>query len=336
MMSVTNSYDKQDLLMPRLGYKDEEIISKEYLQRDDAKFGKATLPDINYYGMRESAIEDYVKDAFKSAKETNKRVFLTHLTSTAHHPFKMPDDEVYVPLASGDALEDLSHYVNAIGFVDRWLDRILEILEEQGVSEETLVVLVGDHGLSLPETASITPYYQPHIGNFHVPLVLSHPKLPVVDIQSAVSSISILPTILDLLIETGSLSKSEREAARDLVRNYEGQSLIRPLHKASKHTGQADWQFTVMNTGRAQVATRSARDPAWRLIVPVIKDIEWRFTNVEEDPHEEDAILSFDFEAFLHAIEEKYGSDAAKWTEEASFITRWWVDENAKRWRFEP
>ncbi|KAG6003585.1 hypothetical protein E4U21_001872 [Claviceps maximensis] len=336
MMSVTNFYDKQDLLMPRLGYTNDEIISKEYLQSDGAKFGKVTLPEINYYGVRESAIEEYITDAFETAKKTNKRVFLTHLTSTAHHPFTMPDDEVYVPLASGDALEDLSHYVNTIGFVDRWLDRILKILEEQGVSEETLVVLVGDHGLSIAETASITPYYQPHIGNFHVPLVLSHPKLPVINIDSAVSSISILPTILDLLIETGSLSKSARKAAHDLVRNYEGQSLIRPLHTASKHTGQADWQFTIMNTGRAQVATRSARDPKWRLIVPVIKDIEWRFTNVEEDPHEEEAILSFEFEAFLHAIENKHGADAAKWTEEASFITRWWVDENAKRWQFEP
>ncbi|KAG5973120.1 hypothetical protein E4U55_000658 [Claviceps digitariae] len=336
MMSVTNNYDKQDLLMPKLGYKNEEIISKEYLQSDDAKFGKVTLPEINYYGMRESAIEDYIKDAFHTAKQTNERVFLTHLTSTAHHPFKMPDEEVYVPLASGDALEDLSHYVNTVGFVDRWLGRILDILEEQGVSEETLVVLVGDHGISIAETASITPYYQPNIGNFHVPLVLSHPKLPVIDINSTISSISILPTILDLLIETGSLSKIEREAARDLMHNYEGQSLLRPLHKTSKHTGQADWQFTVMNTGRAQVAIRSARDPQWRLIVPVIKDIEWRFTNVEEDPHEQVPILSFDFEGFLQAIELKYGSDAAKWTEEASFAARWWVGENEKRWQFKP
>lgn len=336
MMSVTNTYDKQDLLMPVLGYRNEELITKEYLQSDDAKFGKVTLPDINYYGMRESAIEDYIKDAFNVANETNGRVFLTHLTSTAHHPFKMPDEEVYVPLASGDKLEDLSHYVNTVGFVDRWLGRILEILEEQGVSNETLVVLVGDHGLSVAETGAVTPYYQPNVGNFHVPLVLSHPKLPVIDINSPVNSISILPTILDLLIETGSLSPSDRRVARDLVRNYEGQSLIRPLRKKSKRTGQADWQFTVMNTGRAQVATRSAQDPKWRLVVPVVKDIAWRFTNLEEDPHEKNGILSFDFKAFLRAIEVKHGPGAAKWTEEASFMTRWWVDENAKRWHYTP
>lgn len=336
MMSVTNFYDKQDLLMPKMGYKEEELIHKEYLQSDEAKFGKNTMPEINYYGMAESAVEDYIRDAFKTANEKNERLFLSHLTSTAHHPFKMPDEETYVSLAPEGKLEDLSHYVNTVGFVDRWLGKILQIIEEEGSSNNTLVVMVGDHGLSVPETGAVTPYYQPNVGNFHVPLVMSHPKLPPIDINTPVNSISILPTILDLLIETGSLSPSERQAASDLVRNYEGQSLIRPLQESSKRTGQADWQFTVMNTGRAQVATRSARDPNWRLVVPVIKDIEWRFTNLEKDPHEKDGVLSFDFVTFLNSVEKKYGSDAAKWAEEASFMTRWWVDENAKRWRYSP
>ncbi|OAA33998.1 sulfatase domain protein [Metarhizium rileyi] len=334
MMAVTNKYDKQDLLMPKMGYKEEELVHKEYLQSDKAKFGKNTMPEINYYGMTESAIEEYVRDAFKTANEKNERLFLSHLTSTAHHPFKMPEEETYVPLAPEGKLEDLSHYVNTIGFVDRWLGKLLQIIEEEGSTNNTLVVLVGDHGLSLPETGAVTPYYQPNIGNFHVPLVMSHPKLPPIDVNTPANSISILPTILDLLIETDSLSPSERQAASDLLSNYEGQSLIRPVQTSSKHTGLADWQFTVMNTGRAQIATRSAREPDWRLVVPVIKDIEWRFTNLEEDPHEKNGVLSFDFDAFRESVEAKYGEAAARWVEEAAFITRWWVDENAKRWRY--
>ena len=334
MMSVTNSFDKQNLLMPKLGYKNEELITKEYLQRKDAKFGKVTLPDINYYGMAETAIEEYIRDAFKTANQNNERVFLTHLTSTAHHPFNIPNEEKYVPLAAGGKLEDLSRYVNAAGFVDRWLGRILEILEDHGVSQNTLVVLVGDHGLSIVETGAVTPYYQPNIDNFHVPLILSHQALPPIDIDSPVNSISILPTILDLLVETRSLSESAKRAARDLIRNYEGQSLIRPFQTASKRTGQDNWQFTVMNTGGAQVAARSASNPKWRLVAPVIEDVEWRFTNVEEDPDETDAVPSFDFVVFLNSVKEKYGADAADWAEEAAVITQWWVDENRRRWQY--
>ncbi|PHH60596.1 hypothetical protein CDD81_1423 [Ophiocordyceps australis] len=335
IQSVTNTYDKQDSEMGVLGYDKEEFIYKEYLNSAEAKLGKVDIPDINYYGMPEVAVKDYIRDAFATAKKDNERVFLTHLTSTTHHPFGMPKSEKYIPLGGDKKLNDLSHYVNAVGYVDRWLGQILEILDEEGVADETLLVFVGDHGLSLPENKGITPYYNANVGNFHVPLVLSHPKLPQVDIDDAVVSLQILPTILDLLVETGSLSKRERRAASDLMRNYEGQSLIRPLRKASKLTGEGDWQFSVMNPGRATIAVRETRQPKWRLIVPVVDDQEWRFTDLEADEHEEKPLLSFKFDKFLSLVQEKHGSEAAKWTEKAAFMTRWWLAENAKRWRYQ-
>ena len=334
MSSVTGYYDKQDLLMKPMGYSDKQMVNKEFLQSDNATFGKVTLPEINYYGMAEEAIDDYIVDAFKTANEKKERVFLSHITSTTHHPFKIPDGEPWADLAPEGKLGDLVGYTNAISYVDSWLRRILDILEEQNASNNTLVILVGDHGLSVPETGGVTPYYQPNIGSFHVPLVFSHPQLPQITINGSVNSISVLPTILDLLIETGSLDPSDRAAAKDLVRNYEGQSLIRPYKQTSPKTGQADWQFTVMNPGRAQISTRSPLHPDWRIVAPVVKDIEWRFTNVEEDPQEKDGVLAFDFVSFLTAVEKKYGRDAAEWAEEAAFMTRWWVEENHKRWRY--
>ncbi|KND91907.1 Lipoteichoic acid synthase-like YvgJ [Tolypocladium ophioglossoides CBS 100239] len=336
VQSVTDTYDKQYAEMPVLGYTNENLVTKEYLQSDSAKFGKVNMSDINYYGMPEIAIKDYIRDAFASAKKNDERVFLSHLTSTTHHPFGMPEDEKYIPLASEKKLDDLSHYINAVGYVDRWLGQILEVLEQEGVADETLLVLVGDHGLSIAENGGITPYYNSNIGNFHVPMVLSHPKLPHVDINDAVVSLQILPTILDLLMETGSLSQAEKAAAHDLVRNYEGQSLIRPLRKSSDKTGQGDWQYTVMNPGRATLSVRDARIPNYRLIVPIVDDTEWRFTDLAKDPHEEDPILSFGFISFLRAIEKKHGIDASKWAEEGAFMTRWWVEENNKRWRYDP
>ncbi|POR31885.1 Lipoteichoic acid synthase-like YvgJ [Tolypocladium paradoxum] len=336
MQSVTDTYDKQYAEMPKLGYVKENLVTKEYLQSHAAKFGKVDLADINYYGMPEIAIKDYIRDAFASAKKNNERVFLSHLTSTTHHPFGMPEDEKYIPLAGEKKLDDLSHYINAVGYVDRWLGQILEILEQEGVADETLLVLVGDHGLSIAENGGITPYYNSNIGNFHVPMVLSHPKLPHIDVNDAVVSLQILPTILDLLVETGSLSQADKEAAHDLVRNYEGQSLIRPLRKSSDKTGEGDWQYTVMNPGRAALSVRDGRKPNYRLVVPVIDDTEWRFTDLANDPHEEDPILSFGFVSFLRAVEKTHGIDASKWAEEGAFMTRWWVEENNKRWRYDP
>ncbi|KAK5993254.1 hypothetical protein PT974_06683 [Cladobotryum mycophilum] len=336
MQSVTNGFDHQDQLMLNWGFPANNTIYKEYLQSEDAKFGVVDLPDVNYYGMAEVAIEDYVRDAFKSAKENNERVFMTHLTSTTHHPFGLPEGEEIVDLTAEGKLDNLSKYVNAVGFVDRWLQKVLDVLDEQGVADETLVVFVGDHGLSVAENDGITPYYNPNIGNFHVPLVLSHPSLPAIDVNDAVVSYQILPTILDMLLETGSLSRSQTKVAEDLVRNYEGQSLIRPLINFSNKTGQANWQVTVMNPGRATVAVRDARQPHFRLTVPIIENTEWRFTDLDTDLHEESPLVSFSFVPLLRRIEHEHSLDAAKWAEEAAFIARWWVEENSHRWRYDP
>lgn len=332
MISVTGLYDKQDKLMESIGYTPEEYITKEYLQSENATFGPTTYGEVPWGTVSEHALEEYIDDAFKTAREDKTRLFLTHLTGSSHAPWSKHADEEYSSFTQNNELEGLSNYLNGIGYVDRWLATILDIIERNDAINETLLVFVGDHGLSLPENGAISPYYIPNVGSFQVPMVFSHPNLPVIDISDTpINALSILPTILDLLIETGSLSQSAQQAAQDLLRNQEGLSLLRPLQKPTT----THWQFTVMSPGGAQISTRSIRNPQWRIVVPVVKDIEWRFTDIDADPHElEGAILSFDFAKFLGAIEQKYGLEAAMWAEEAAFVTRWWVNDNAKRWRY--
>ena len=336
MQSATGTYDKQRRLMSTLGYPPSEVVHRQYLQSDSAKFGKVNVTDVGYNGIPETTLEDYITDAFRSAKKNNERLFLTHLTSTTHHPFVIPKDVEYIPFAEGKALQRLSNYLNTVGYVDRWLAKILSLLDKEGVADETLVIFVGDHGVSVPENGGVTPYYNPHVGNFHVPLVISHPALPQIDVNEAATSTQILPTILDLLLETESLSKSQAIAAQDLLRNYEGQSFLRPLQQFSKESGQANWLFTVMNPGGGMLAVRDARQPNLRLIVPLVEDLEWRFTDLGLDPHEKAPVLSFGFSKLLDKVEKKHGGNAARWIEEATSVTQWWIQENTRRWRYKP
>ncbi|KAF9871493.1 sulfatase [Colletotrichum karsti] len=347
MQSVIMDFDNAGPLMKKIGFPKDRVIDSAYLRSDEAKFGKVDLPNVNYFGMQETPLLDYIRDEFESAKKSNERVFLTHLTSTSHHPYNMPKNETYVPLGRG--LDDLSHYLNAIGYDDRWLGKVLDVLDETGVADETLVVLVGDHGLSIPENGILASYYNPNTASNHVPLVLSHPKLPPLTVDDAVSTQQIVPTILDLLVETGSLSAPRSAAAADLARNYEGQSLLRPVYK-SLDTGTgaawdpadprsrevANWQFTVINPGRAMVGVRDARHRGWRMVVPVVDNIEWRFTDVDADPAEKTPVLGFDFGGFMMKTAEVHGEEAARWAEEAAFMARWFVEENSKRWRYGP
>ena len=336
MQSTTLGYDKQNLLMPKLGFSPDKIIGGTYLKTDGHKFAPANMSDVNYYGMPEIAIENYLRDAFATAKAKDERLFLSHLTSTSHHPFRMPEDERPVRFAADRRHHMLSRYLNAIGYVDRWLGKVFDILEEEGVADETLVVLVGDHGLSVAEESSTTPYHNPNVANFHVPLVLSHPGLPNIKVTDPVTSLQILPTILDLLAETGSLSTCETKAARQLLANYEGQSLIRPQRTVDKDNKSAGWQFTVMNPGGSGIAVRDANRPDWRLIVPMQAGSEWRLTDLSIDPYEERPMSSFDFNTLVRRLGSMGKAEKAEWVKEAVKISAWWVRENHKRWRYTP
>ncbi|KAF4978470.1 hypothetical protein FZEAL_5156 [Fusarium zealandicum] len=331
--AATLDYDNQLTLMGSMGFPARNLIDREYLRSPEARHGPVTLPNINEFAFEEDPLEDYIRDAFEDASKTNSRVFLTHLTSTSHHRFHMPAKEKYVPMAKG--LDMMSRYVNTEGYDDKWIRKILNVLDEQGVANETLVLFLGDHGVSLPENDFASPYYNPNIGVDHVPMVLSHPQLPAFDAHDAVHSSQVLPTILDLLLETGSLNEESRKAAMDLIQNYEGQSLLRPLAVENKKTGQGQWQFTVTNPGRAMLTVRDARYPERHLVVPVIENVEWRLTNLTADPHELNSVRSLDITSFLEGVEEAYGRTWAEWAEEGAFITRWFVKENSKRWRFD-
>ncbi|KAJ6443661.1 sulfatase domain-containingprotein [Purpureocillium lavendulum] len=344
MQSVTLTYDNFGRLMKKIGFPEEGLIDKEYLQSDSAKFGKIDLPDVNYFGFEETPLEDYIRDQFETAKKNNGRAFITHVTSTSHHPYAMPESEKYVPLAKG--LDDLSHYINAIGYDDRWLGKILGFLDDLGVANETLVIFVGDHGLSIPENDILASYYNPNIANNHVPLVFSHPMLPPITIDDAISTQQILPTVLDLLIETGSLSGAGAKAAKDLLQNYEAQSLLRPVRKTLEVKAKPDqetpagelanWQFTNINPGRAMLGLRDARHKYFRMVVPVVDNVEWRFTYIKHDHREAHPVVGFDFAEFQKQVAERHGKEAARWVEEGAFVARWFVEENSKRWRYGP
>ncbi|OBS22644.1 hypothetical protein FPOA_08977 [Fusarium poae] len=331
--AATLDYDNQMNLMGAMGFPINHTIGREYLRSDLARHGPVTLPNINEFAFEEDPLEDYITDIFEEAVKDNSRVFLTHLTSTSHHRFHMPKTEPYTPLAKG--LDMMSRYVNTIGYDDKWIRKVLDVLDKQGIANETLVIFQGDHGTSLPENDYASPYYNPNIGVDHVPMILSHPQLPPFNVDEAVHSTQILPTILDILLETGSLSETSRKAATDLIGNYEGQSLLRPLITKSNSTGQGQWQFTVTNPGRAMLTVRDARYPDRHLVVPVIENVDWRLTDLSKDPHEHESVQSLDFTAFIHGVDEKYGREMAEWAEEGAFVTRWFVKENSRRWRFD-
>jgi hypothetical protein len=57
---------------------------------------------------------------------------------------------------------------------------VLSLLRDaDSINKSMMVGTAGDHGLSLPNDGGITPYDNPHIGSFKVPIVIAHPHWSV-------------------------------------------------------------------------------------------------------------------------------------------------------------
>jgi phosphoglycerol transferase MdoB-like AlkP superfamily enzyme len=96
----------------------------------------------------EYEIYPYLKDVVNSTIQKNERLFLSHFTSTTHHPWGTPRDYHEEQYFSDEGLvakhEDMNKYLNAVRYVDTWLGDIMRVLDESGIANETLVVFVGD------------------------------------------------------------------------------------------------------------------------------------------------------------------------------------------------
>jgi len=100
----------------------------------------------------------------------------------------------------------LSRYVRRydgeIRFTDAQIGRLLDVLDEAGLRERTLIVLSADHGESLTEHEDYLQHgWYIYDATLHVPLVIAWPGLPVegAKIEAPVSTVDVVPTLIELL-----------------------------------------------------------------------------------------------------------------------------------------
>ncbi|RDL38121.1 uncharacterized protein BP5553_05554 [Venustampulla echinocandica] len=333
VQSITDHYDHQDELNKHIGF--SKVIVKDDLLDPSSKYYPPTEEESNYFGFPESQVKPYLRDLFHEAEEKNERLFLSHFTSSTHHPWNVPkgggEDIEYLARNRLKKNHQLNSYLNTVRYGDKWIGEVMDLLEESGIIDQTLVVLVGDHGMAFREDSKVySTFENGHITNMEVPLVFFHPKLPRTQLDVRTTSLSIIPTILDLLISTDSLNSQDLDIASNLVHQYEGQSLIRP-YQTTKNGRQA-WVISVLNAGAALLSISTSAFP-FRLIIPVCKSGLYRFTSTDVDPHEltpteANSILD------LTALVAKLSPEAAAWVVDAEKVGKWWVLEQRRRWRY--
>ena len=97
----------------------------------------------------------------------------------------------------GEEPSDL--YDGEIAYTDRHLGRVLRALDEEGLAEDTVVVLLSDHGEELEDRGEIGHGHTLHRELLHVPLVIRAPGFEPRRVPHAVRGVDLLPTLLELL-----------------------------------------------------------------------------------------------------------------------------------------
>lgn len=334
VQAITDHFDHQDILNEEVGF--DEIISKDTLLNPNSEHYPPKEKQSNYFGFPESQVKPYIEDMFRQAEKTGERLFLSHLTSTTHHPWNLPEGAgesvQYLKQGRWRKEHELNRYLNTIKYVDNWIGEIMDLLEKIGVAEETLVVMVGDHGMAFEEDSPVySTFENGHISNMRVPLNFHHPSLPRMHLEVNATSLSIIPTILDLLVTTSSVNKEDAIIASDLMQQYEGQSLIRP-YQIEKNGRQA-WNIAVINAGGALLSVSSAAVP-YRLVMPICKPGAYRFTSNDHDPHELYPTEGNSLGELTNKLYKSGRSEEAKWASLAVDIGKWWTLEQRRRWRY--
>ncbi len=136
-----------------------------------------------FYHLEENSKKQSIDDMLNQIQNEGRRNYLKQ------HLRNVPNLDYVV-----------AQYNGAIAYVDHEVGRILDLLEDQNISEKTLVILTSDHGESLTEHGIFFDHHGLYDVSIHVPLILNGPGLPKGKrIKGLIQHVDLTPSILEIL-----------------------------------------------------------------------------------------------------------------------------------------
>lgn len=173
-------------------------------------------------------------------------------------------------------------YDGEVSYLDHHVGQLIEQLDTLKLLDDTLIVLVSDHGESLGEHRIYFDHHGLYEPTVHVPFILVAPNLPQNKRVKGLSQhADILPTVLQVagVKRRGKLSKIDGKSLIPLVQGDAQQ--VHPFVTSC----EANWQLK-----------RSIRTTKWKLIKSLEKDVygnpKFELYNLEGDPKETKNVAS--------------------------------------------
>jgi hypothetical protein len=156
-------------------------------------FRESGFDESNYLGFEDRAL---LRPVMEWVDQQRSPFLLTILTLASHHPYSIPAG------FTGDSyVDDRSEndYLNTLAYTDRFLHDLYGEFEARRRLENTIFVVLGDHGEAFGEHGVRQHDAVPYEEGLHVPMLwLGPPFKPGQRIAGLRQHIDVLPTILEV------------------------------------------------------------------------------------------------------------------------------------------
>lgn len=130
--SAVGEFERRPALVRNLGYQDFFPVEAF----PTAGFGRA-----NYFGWEDDIMLEPSRDWLR--EQGDQPFLLTYLTVTGHHDYTLPAS---FELEHYSDDEEFNNYLNDARYVDRFVSKVFAMLAAEGHAEDTMVVVIADHG----------------------------------------------------------------------------------------------------------------------------------------------------------------------------------------------
>lgn len=188
----------RDVLYPVLGY--DEVYSSE------------EIPNVKPigFGPADEVVFDFAAKQLPKQLKKYDRFYTNIVTVTSHTPFVLPEDMQELELP--EKYEDMyvGNYLQAVHYADEQIGVFIEELKEQGLYDESLIAIFGDHSgmhgsLVTEEDQKLLEEFIGHPysikDQFTIPLLFTGGELfeEGIRMERLGGQVDIMPTILALL-----------------------------------------------------------------------------------------------------------------------------------------
>jgi lipoteichoic acid synthase len=186
---------ERNKLYPALGF--DHYYDKPFYENDH----------FNDFGPSDEQLYKVGMDKIRDIAKQNKPFYTQFVTVSSHFPFKVPEDRQRITLPEALQNTQLGDYLSAIEYTDYALGTFIDRLKQEGLWDDTVMVVYGDHFGLQPQAnepswiqSQLGIPYDSYVSRFNIPLIIHLPGERIGKVVDQVGGqLDIMPTVANLL-----------------------------------------------------------------------------------------------------------------------------------------